>query len=54
MLSMRPSSSEWVRPSTAPLRYTFSRAVSSGLKPTPSSRKGETLPVMLTEPPSGA
>lgn len=42
-----------VKPSSAPFKYTFSRPVSSGLKPTPSSMKGTSFPLMVTFPRSG-
>ena len=38
------------RPRIAPLKNTFSRAVSSALKPTPSSMKGDSRPVTETRP----
>ena len=53
MSSKRASSCRFVRPSSVPLMRTLSRAVSSGLKPTPSSRKGESRPRIRTEPASG-
>ena len=43
--SNRSSSSRGVRPSSVPLIRMLSRAVSSGLKPTPSSMNGESAPL---------
>ena len=42
------------RPIITPFSSTFSRAVSSGLKPTPSSMKGARRPAIRTRPASAA
>ena len=51
--SRRTCRSRRVSPSTAPLRKTFSLAVSSGLNPTPSSRNGDTRLLTLSRPAVG-
>ena len=54
MSSYIASISRREKPSSAPLRYTFSRPVSSGLKPTPSSMKGTSRPRTSVWPAVGA
>ena len=51
--SSRSSACSRERPIKTPLRITFSRAVRSALKPTPSSMNGATEPAMRIEPDSG-
>ena len=46
------SLSSGVSPTITPLRTMFSRAVNSGLKPTPSSMKGASRPAILIVPES--
>ena len=49
-VSSFPRASRWDSPIITPLMITFSRALSSGLKPTPNSMKGAGCPAIRIDP----